>query len=796
MWKRRRVVRVVFAAAVLAGLAVVIPGSPVFLPDLLVGPGHYDGRPARHWVREAGSSDPAVRRQAVRALAAVGGELPGEAAPALAAILTTADDPADRWQAAISLYHIGPAATAAVPALGAALADSEPGVRMAAAAALHRYGAAAKPAVPDLLRAIDRDGNDDDNAGFAMTVREQIGLALGRASAGTADGVPALVDGLEGAAFPPGRRLYARALGEVGPAAVAAAPSLQWLLREEQDPETQEALRDALAKIGSAPGPDHPPDDLRLPDGERAYLWQIENHGNRLNRYGFGPLAAALKAADADALGKMLAADFAGADLGQPAVTKSTNPAAEVERLADGGRPPVPLDRAGFVGKLLGWRKLFPAAPPKVTVVMATLTPKVRGEVDGLWEGTAQLRLFGEHAPGAPAEVTALLRFETPRPTQSALAGPGWLRAASVVQSQTAKAPRYLFAEVAEARGLNAGRLHNNWGSPITHITTGGAYACDYDRDGLPDLLVTDVTGNTLYRTLPGGRFEDVTAAVGLSGSAYAPAACWADLDGDGWDDLVLGGRVYHNEGGKRFADHTAHSRLRLPADASAILPADYDRDGRLDLYVTRLARPGKRSWLDGRSADLRGNYLFRNAGGWRFEDVTKAAGALGGHRSTFTAAWLDADDDGWPDLYVPNELGDGLLLRNQQDGTFAERRLADRPADFGTMGGAAGDLDGDGRIDIYAANMYSKAGTRVIGNTRPDTYPPDVMERLRRFVAGSQLHLNKGGGAFEQAGKARGVAAVGWAYGPALADLDNDGTLDIHATAGFVSRSRDEPDG
>jgi hypothetical protein len=66
----------------------------------------------------------------------------------------------------------------------------------------------------------------------------------------------------------------------------------------------------------------------------------------------------------------------------------------------------------------------------------------------------------------------------------------------------------------------------------------------------------------------------------------------------------------------------------------------------------------------------------------------------------------------------------------------------------------------------------------------------------MRRFVAGSQLHLNKGGLKFEQAGTKMQVAAVGWAYGPCLVDLDNDGWLDIYATAGFASRDRNEPDG
>jgi hypothetical protein len=137
------------------------------------------------------------------------------------------------------------------------------------------------------------------------------------------------------------------------------------------------------------------------------------------------------------------------------------------------------------------------------------------------------------------------------------------------------------------------------------------------------------------------------------------------------------------------------------------------------------------------------------------------------------------------------------VLYVNQKDGTFRGQPLGDgRPTDFGTMGVTAGDLDGDGRIDIYSCNMYSKAGTRVIGNMKPGTYPEDVMAKIRTFVKGSELHLNRGGDRWEQVGLRRQVADAGWAYGAVLADLDNDGWLDIHATAGYVSRSRTEPDG
>jgi hypothetical protein len=91
---------------------------------------------------------------------------------------------------------------------------------------------------------------------------------------------------------------------------------------------------------------------------------------------------------------------------------------------------------------------------------------------------------------------------------------------------------------------------------------------------------------------------------------------------------------------------------------------------------------------------------------------------------------------------------------------------------------------------------MYSKAGSRVIGNVLPGTYDEAIMERMRHFVQGSQLWKNRGGLKFEPLAQKFQVAAEGWAYGPALVDLDNDGWLDLYATAGFVSQSRAEPDG
>jgi hypothetical protein len=538
---------------------------------------------------------------------------------------------------------------------------------------------------------------------------------------------------------------------------------------------------------------------------EREFLWDVEHHGNVLNAHGFRRLADALRDADNSALAGLFAPGFRGELPREPREICLRRDPVDVVRREDAGREPERVGAEGFLAHLLEHRRLFTGKPPAVQMALKTILPKVRKELDGPWEGLALLRLYGESPPGQPCEVTVILRYEVARPTTETLAGRGWFRAATVRQTLVARAAHYLLPDVARQRGLDPSLYHDNWlqdpDSPNSRrIASGGIFVCDFDRDGILDLLVTDINRYSLYRGRPDGRFEDVTAQAGLPRSpsnihALSGVAAWIDIDGDGWEDLVLADRVFRNERGK-FVDYTTRTHLPLPGDTISLVVADYDRDGRLDLYATRTGSGTARSWLSGRSGSDAGNRLFRNKGAWQFEDVTQTSGAGGGQRSTFTAVWFDADDDGWPDLYVTNEFGNGVLLVNRGDGTFQERALGGGPVDFGTMGAAAGDLDNDGRIDLYSANMYSKAGSRIIGNLPAEAYPDDMLARMRRFVAGSQVHLNKGGLKFEQAGERLQLNAVGWAYGPALADLDNDGWLDVFATAGQISRDRARPDG
>jgi hypothetical protein len=285
--------------------------------------------------------------------------------------------------------------------------------------------------------------------------------------------------------------------------------------------------------------------------------------------------------------------------------------------------------------------------------------------------------------------------------------------------------------------------------------------------------------------------------------------AIFADLDNDGWEDLVLPGiYVLRNDRGERFQDVSGLSSLDdwiydRGAEAgldslSGISVADFDRDGLIDLYVTRADAHNYDlgSWIDGQSGDGFGNQLLKNLGGWQFADVTRQTGAHGGQRSVFTSVWLDADNDGWPDVYVIHEFGGGVLLRNEAGRIFHPVELNQQSSDFGSMGLTCGDIDNDGHIDLYVSNMYSSAGNRVIDNLPPGHYDDTIIHKLRRMVAGNELYRNLGGLRFEAVAGRRDVGQVGWGWGPALVDLNNDGWLDIYATCGFMSRYQDKPDG
>lgn len=539
---------------------------------------------------------------------------------------------------------------------------------------------------------------------------------------------------------------------------------------------------------------------LVLPEAERKHLAEIEHRALLLSGYGFPRLAAPWSEGAASPLARAFAPKASGKLV-------TWGPASGAGGLSvRRGSDPRQVDLPALLTGLLELASRFDG-PPVIKLMIRSLAPAQRTEYAGAWSGDARVRLAGKAVGGGLREILGEVELEFVRIPEATefKAATGWVSEFRFTELVEVTTPAPLMEDTTAGSGLNTAALTDNWtlDNPADRQPVpGGIYLSDVDRDGWIDLLVTDRDKAIFHRGLPGGRFEDQTVQAGLGGTVrFLGTVAFADLDGDGLPDLILGDRVFRNAsagGAIRFVDVTKKTSL-LDGPGSGITLLDYDLDGRIDVYLCRSFKGQKKeqSWLDGPGGP--GNQLWRNVGDWRFEDVTKRTNAAAGARSVFTTAALDANNDGRPDLYVIGEFGPGLLLINE-GGRFREHLLENDDGDFGSMGLTVGDVTGDGRVDIYTANMYSKAGRRVIDGLGEGFYEPAVFKRINRFITGSELYVQTGAQPgelkFERRGGAGGLKDVGWAYGPALADLDNDGDLDLYATAGFNSVSRRRPDG
>ncbi len=235
--------------------------------------------------------------------------------------------------------------------------------------------------------------------------------------------------------------------------------------------------------------------------------------------------------------------------------------------------------------------------------------------------------------------------------------------------------------------------------------STIGCAAADYDLDGDLDLYIFSYVfwagaGSKLQSTYPypyhdanngapnflfrnEGKlsFRDVTESSGMSANnqRFSLAASWCDFDADGDPDLYVAndfGRnnLFLNEGGGRFRDMAQKLGVDDVGNGMSVTWEDFDNDGRIDLYVgnmwssagSRIA--GQPEFQAVRLRETyrrmsRGNSLFRNAGGGRFEDVSLQSGAFFG-RWSWSGQFLDVEGDGYEDLYVVN----GFISNESKD--------------------------------------------------------------------------------------------------------------------------------
>jgi len=555
--------------------------------------------------------------------------------------------------------------------------------------------------------------------------------------------------------------------------------------------------------------PDPGASTVELEPAKQKFIWDAEHVTFEIERYIGKPFATAIKVRDADRLAGFLRSDFRATILEtggtetieHPPITQSQRRADRVgTRIADAHQ---------FVQSLLGSLSVF-SRIQRTRFRVLTIN---RDENDASrWKSRCLLTADGLGAEQYPvhweSEQLIAYHFADDEEIQRGRILDRW----SVERETVRSSQRFLLQEVTKAAGLSHLPIPDNWKLSKQFVVqyTHQIAVEDFDRDGFLDIAVGTYGGRPLLlRSVEGTRFKDIAAEMQLKPwrpdlREQSSLAGWIDYDNDGFPDLILGKRLYHNVAGKRFVDVTSESGLHFDYDPMGCTVADYDGDGRLDLYILyqRPAATRKRTgppapWI-GDTLSGADNALWRNEGNGRFRNVTVEADAGGGKRHTFAALWFYFDNDRFPDLYLANDFGHNVLLRNRGNGTFEDVSQTTAVSDFATsMGACAGDLDNDGSTELYVANMYSKMGRRIIGQVSDADYPPGVFEQIQGSCTGNRLYTKRSGESrYRETSEAAGVNAVGWAYAPAAVDLDGDGRLDLYATTGFLSFDRRKPDG
>lgn len=359
----------------------------------------------------------------------------------------------------------------------------------------------------------------------------------------------------------------------------------------------------------------------------------------------------------------------------------------------------------------------------------------------------------------------------------------------------------FRLTDVSNSAGIRFRHNTGAFGGKFLPETMGSGCAfLDYDGDGWQDILLVngmDWPGHRsqrstlqLYRNNRDGTFTDVTHRAGLDGSEiYGMGVAVGDYNNDGFPDILITGvgqnRLFKNTGKGTFVDVTRSSGLGGRAGFStSALWFDYDRDGRLDLFVCNYVKWSQEHdvfcSLDGKHKSYctpeayRGEtcWLFHNRGDGTFEDVTATSGIFDSSSKSLGVAMLDNDQDGWPDLIVANDTQPNKLYRNNRNGTFKE---------VGVETGIAFSADGKARagMGVDVAD-FNNSGTAGIAITNFDN------EMLG-------LYRPSGKAAYEDAAVQAGVGLptkTMLGFGCVFADFDLDGALDLVIANGHIDET------
>jgi hypothetical protein len=421
--------------------------------------------------------------------------------------------------------------------------------------------------------------------------------------------------------------------------------------------------------------------------------------------------------------------------------------------------------------------------------------------------GSAHLSLGGKNADGKRGELQGSIRFAL------VLDGASWKLSRLEWYEGCRVDSRILpFRDVTDTTGFHWNEAEHNRENLQALInsrgpnTVGGLTALDWNRDGFQDVVAT-LAGKTAVLFLNDGRGGFVRGLLPYR-SPREPGFVflYADLDGDGFEDIVNGQiqsfegtrarmSVYTRERGEwKCLPGALEFEAGRPADAplpQTVVPGDVDGDGDLDLFIGFYSKPSSRTTRFNSIAAYDGadSALFINQGGLRFTEESDARGIVS-TQYVLAAAFFDFDGDGDEDLFQCNDYGPNVFWDNDGGGRF--RELKDHPFAQGscyTMGVAIADFDGTGTWSVHVSNMYSHAGNRILRQNR--NLNAGWRSTALNLAAGNWLYERDGPkGGWKETGESRGIHFADWAWACPFGDIDNDGDKDLFISTGYTSHS------
>jgi tetratricopeptide (TPR) repeat protein len=361
------------------------------------------------------------------------------------------------------------------------------------------------------------------------------------------------------------------------------------------------------------------------------------------------------------------------------------------------------------------------------------------------------------------------------------------------------------FEDVAANVGLNF--RYDNGHEPQAETTRmlesmgGGVAVLDFDLDGWPDIYFTQAgpwelgpsasrPPDVLFRNRLGQSFVDVTDPSGLGDRSFSQGCTVGDFNNDGFPDLYVANigrnRLYQNQGDGTFVDVTDAAGITAERWTNSCLLADINGDGWPDLYDVNylsIAQAPRTLCIRGEEARTCGpggfhaepDQLYLNLGDGRFQDVTESSGIDVPNGKGLGIVAADFSGTGRLNLFVANDSVPNFYFVNQADQAGASPKFTEEALVSGLalshdglsaawMGVAAGDVNGDGRLDLFSTTYADQAKSLFVQESA--------------------------GGAFTDAIVSSGLNAATWktlGFGTQFLDGELDGWPDLVITNGHV---------